>query len=63
MPKKSTSQKVKKVKSVSMEGVKKGYCVLIFGENTVSGKCTFTAIKTQKKNGDAIFEITLIKPL
>lgn len=43
--------------------VKSGHVALFFDGTLVSGECRFTAVKTKPKNGEAIFNITLIKSL
>lgn len=45
------------------KGIKKGQCALFFDGVILSGPCTFTGIKTAEKDGDAIFQITLIKAI
>lgn len=48
---------------VDYSKVQKGHVVLFFGGHIIAGECRFTAIKTKKKGGDAIFEIHLVQPL
>lgn len=44
--------------------VYKGHVVLITHDNVViSGEARFTAKKTKKKGGEAVFDITLVKQL
>jgi hypothetical protein len=52
-----------KKKDVEFSGTQKGHVALFWKGQVISGECRFTAIKTKKKGGDAIFEIHLVKPL
>lgn len=43
--------------------IKKGKVALFVDNIVISGDCVFTATKTDKFTGEAIFQITLIKSL
>ncbi len=50
-------------KEIDFSGVQKGHVALFWNGQVIGGECRFTAIKTKKKGGDAIFEIHLVKSL
>ena len=55
-------KKKRKIKPQTLKP-KDGYVALFTDGLVISGKCKFTATKTDKFSGEAVFQITLVKDL